>query len=105
MNEQGISDLEKKAMLEGAEEMIKIAEAEDITRIINLGIFNGEKNEEDPLRTYHSIDWYLQKGKEKSSENLLEANRLLALLDASIKPFGQYRKISYQHINLNMYVS
>ena len=90
MNEEGLSELEKKAVLEGAEEMIKIAEAEDITRIIDLGVFNGEKNEEDPLMTYHSIDWYLQKGKEKSLENLLEANRLLNLLEASIKPFGQY---------------
>lgn len=83
MNEEGLSDLERKAVLEGVEEVLKIAEVENQIKIEDLGAWRHKdyQNKDGSLIPHRSVDWYLQKGRQDSrNETQLDAGALLHLL-------------------------
>jgi len=67
MHQEGISDLEKKAVLDGASELIQLAEVPGIN-LIDFGVWRNKdyKNTDGSLKEYQSVDWYVQKGRETS---------------------------------------
>lgn len=84
MNEQGISDLEKKAILDGTKELLKIASVEGIISITDFGAWKGKdyKNPDGSLARFQSVDWYLQEGKKFSREHIqLNAEELFTYLE------------------------
>lgn len=94
MNEEGLSELERKAVLEGTEDVLKIAGVEDRIKIEDLGAWRHEEyqNKGGSLIPYRSVDWYIQKGREASrNKTKLDASTLLDLLVSSDPPFQKYR--------------
>lgn len=83
MNEQGISDLEKKAVLDGTKELLRIAGVEEQIKVADFGAWKHReyKNIDGSLKEYHSVDWYLQEGR-KASRNTtqLNAEKIVRLL-------------------------
>ena len=67
MNQEGLKDLEKKSVLEGASELIKLAKVGGI-EIFDLGIWRNKDfiDANGALKPYQSVDWYIQRGKETS---------------------------------------
>ncbi|MBU3907541.1 MAG: hypothetical protein KKA64_04810 [Nanoarchaeota archaeon] len=84
MNQKGLPDFEKKAVLDGVSELLELANVGDI-KIYDGGAWRHEgyldKNNE--LKKFHSVDWYLEVGKKESrNKNQLNADsmqRVLAL--------------------------
>lgn len=75
MNEEGLSELEKKAVIDGTKELLRIAEVEDRIKVVDLGAWkhNEYKNSDGSLKEYYSVDWYLQEGR-KASRNKTQLN-------------------------------
>ncbi|MFH1182070.1 MAG: hypothetical protein V1702_03880 [Candidatus Woesearchaeota archaeon] len=73
MNQAGLSDLEKKAVLDGASEMIRLAQAD--VDIADFGVWrnNGFRNRDGSLKQYQSVDWYVERGRD-TSRNTTQLN-------------------------------
>jgi len=84
MNEKGLSQLEKQAILDGAKELIKIAGVEDAISITDFGAWKdkGYKNPDGSLARFKSVDWYLQESKKYSCRpDQLNAEELVTYLE------------------------
>ena len=82
MNQEGLSDLEKKAVLDAASELIRLAEVDGIG-LVDFGVWrtNKYRNRGGSLKPYQSVDWYVQKGKETSrNRTQLNAGTMQSLL-------------------------
>ena len=66
MNQDGLPDSEKQAVLDGASELIKLAGAD--IKLIDFGVWRTPqyKSSDDTFNEYQSVDWYIQKGRETS---------------------------------------
>ena len=62
MNQEGLSELEKQAVLDGSSELIKLAEVSGID-LTDFGVFrnNSYKNSDGSLKEFQSVDWYVQR--------------------------------------------
>jgi predicted Zn-dependent protease len=86
MNQDGLSDLERKAVLDGASEMIMLAGSSGID-LIDFGAFrmNDYKDSDGSLKGFRSVDWYVQTGRDGirgrgRNSNQLNADRMQAAL-------------------------
>lgn len=106
MNEEGLSDLEREAVLEGVEGVLKTAGVENQIKIEDLGAWKHKdcQNKNGSLIPHRSVEWYLQAGKEKSHKktqlivnellnyvsscDILQGNRILVLQSNIYFPNG-----------------
>ena len=67
MNQEGLPDLEKQAVLDGASELIRLANVSGV-ELIDFGFWknNNYIDSEGYLEPYQSMDWYLQMGRVRS---------------------------------------
>lgn len=80
MNEEGLSSLEKGAVLDGVGELLQIAGVDHLIGIKDFGVWRepGYRNPDGSLRDYQSVDWHIQWGKETSIKApQLNANAIL----------------------------
>lgn len=68
MNQEGLINLERQAILEGIKDLIWISEALEIgVSYLDVWRNNNFKNEDGSLKPFQSVDWYIQRGRETSS--------------------------------------
>lgn len=82
MNQAGLSDLEKRAVLNGASELIRLAEVVGI-ELVDFGVWKNSdfQNQDGSLKQYQSVDWYVGRGKETSrNKTQLNADTMLRYL-------------------------
>jgi predicted Zn-dependent protease len=70
MNENGLSRLEKHAILDGIHNLLQIANAREI-EVVDFDVWRNREflKKDRTLKEYCSVDWYLQKGMETSRNN------------------------------------
>lgn len=73
MNEDGVSDLEKEAVVGGIRDLLEIVEVRSEVEDIAVYRSADYRNEDGSLRDSQSVDWYLQKGRE-GSRNTIQLN-------------------------------
>jgi predicted Zn-dependent protease len=68
MNDPNLSELEKRAVLSGASELLQLAGVERLIEIRDFGPWRaaGYRAADGSLRNYKSVDWYLQAGRQDS---------------------------------------
>jgi predicted Zn-dependent protease len=71
MNQNGVLDLEKKAVIDGISELISLTGVGDKLNIYDFGIWRmpNYKNKDGSLNEYQSIDWYIDDAKKQSRNN------------------------------------
>jgi predicted Zn-dependent protease len=71
MNQEGVSELEKKAVLDGAAELLKIAGIAELITIKDWGVWRADDwlNPDSSLKRNQSVEWYLEKGKGKNNNS------------------------------------
>ena len=71
MNQEGVSELEKKAVLDGAAELLKIAGIAELITIKDWGVWREDDwlNPDSSLKRNQSVEWYLEKGKGKNNNS------------------------------------
>ena len=82
-HEQGVIDLEKQAVISALEQILIITEVQDKISIKDLSHWNSgdHLNEDGSLKPHHSVDWYIQQGRETSEKkNQLNTNTIVELL-------------------------
>jgi predicted Zn-dependent protease len=64
MYQEGIFDLEKKAVMDGVAELLKLGGVESVIAINDLGEWKSDDylNSDGTLKKYQSVDWYLHAG-------------------------------------------
>jgi len=69
MNDDKLSGLEKRAVLNGANELLRIAGANGIA-ILDMGAWKDRTylKSDNTLREYCSVDWYMQEGRRSSQK-------------------------------------
>jgi predicted Zn-dependent protease len=84
MHQEGVSDLEMRAALDGVSEMLRLGCVDRLIDIIELGIWRnaGYSNTDGSLKPHQSIDWYLHEGalphlKGERRKNVLGDDQLL----------------------------
>ncbi len=67
MNQEGLLDFEKQAVLDGIHELLESAEADGVVEVRDFGAWRkeGYKNEDGSLKPHQSVEWYVQEGIEK----------------------------------------
>lgn len=98
MNEPGLSDLEKKAVLDGAGELLRIGEVENLLAIKDFGVWRNEgyRNMDGSLKEYQSVDWYLQEGRKAShNKTQIKADKILDSFKAE-----PWQKGSQEHYDI-----
>ena len=66
MNEDGVSDLEKEAVVSGIKDLLAIAEVRSAVEDIGVWRSTAYRNEDGTLKGFQSVDWYLHKGRVES---------------------------------------
>ena len=87
MQQEGLCNLEKQAIFDGANELIDLAESDGI-EIRDLGVWrnNNYLDKNGSLKAYQSVDWYLKNGKQNSRNNY-QLNADLMLLSLTREPW------------------
>src|SRR3989338_1891490 len=69
INQEGLIDLEKQAVLDGVSELIRLADVSNV-ELVDFGVWRNKdyKNLDDSLREYQSVDWYIEEGKRTSMD-------------------------------------
>lgn len=81
MNQEGVSDLEKRAVLNGAHELIGLGGAEIEVKDFGVWRLEDYKNSDDTLKENKSVDWYVEEGRTASrNKTQLNASRMLDAL-------------------------
>lgn len=64
MHQEGVSELEMRAAMDGTREMLALGDVEGLVEIVDLGVWrnNGYRNPDGSLAKHQSVDWYLYKG-------------------------------------------
>jgi predicted Zn-dependent protease len=88
MNQEGLSELEKKAILDGARELRSIAGVEGLIEIKDLGVWRNRDhvNPDGSLKRYQSVEWYIQRGKGKNNKTGQLKTELI-LNDLELEPW------------------
>ena len=100
MNQEGLSDLEKRAVLEGVQELVRLAQVGDLD-IHDFGIWRQPdyKSSEGSLKSFQSVDWYVQKGRETSrNRNQLNADTMQTSL--LIEPWKDTQRGGKDHYDV-----
>ena len=100
MNQEGLSGLEKQAVLDGASELIETAEVSGVD-LVDFGTFrnNGYRCSDDSLKEFQSVDWYVQRGKETSRNGRqLNANTMQVAL--CLEPWRNPQKGGKDHYDI-----
>lgn len=80
MHQERLPSLEKKAVLDGALELIKLSKKR--MDLFDLGVFKSENflDINGYLNEYQSVDWYIEKGRETGRGNQLNVDTMQFLL-------------------------
>lgn len=82
MQEENVSDLEKRAVVDGVSELIKLADVSLPVRDFGVWREKGYKNEDGSLKEYQSVDWYIAQGKlDSKREHQLHASYMMLKMD------------------------
>jgi predicted Zn-dependent protease len=100
MNQAGVADLEKQAVLEGASELISLAEVSGVD-LADFGVFrnDGYRSSNSSLREFQSVDWYVQRGRE-ASRNGTQLNADMMQYDLRSEPWRNPQKGGKDHYDI-----
>jgi|TARA_Y100000310_G_scaffold12782_1_gene13172 predicted Zn-dependent protease len=100
MNQEGLSDLEKRAVLDGASELIGTAEVSGVD-LVDFGTFrnNGYRSSDGSLKEFQSVDWYVQRGRE-TSRNGRQLNADTMQFALCLEPWRDPQKGGKDHYDL-----
>lgn len=97
MNQEGLNGLEKKAVLDGTKEILKIAGVHNFIDIKDFGVWRNSSEE------FGSIDWYLQQAR-KTSRNKTQLNATTLITALEIEPMRDVQDhYDIMIIHLDMY--
>ncbi len=101
MNQAGLSDLEKRAVLDGASELIRLAEVSKRIELIDFGVWrnNGFRNSDGSLKQYQSVDWYVSRGKD-TSRNRTQLNVEAIQLALCLEPWRNPHQGGRDHYDI-----
>jgi predicted Zn-dependent protease len=79
MHQEGLSDLEKKAVLDGASELIKLAEVDGV-KVVDWGVWRkkGFRDDDGSLKDFWSVDWYVKRGSDDGRDHTKHGRQLNA---------------------------
>lgn len=86
MNQEGLTALEKEAVLEGVRELMCLANVSTI-EVNDLNVWRNKKSKDKGVFVpYQSVDWYIQRGKE-TSRNRFQLNAQTMQRELMIEPW------------------